>query len=288
MSHFSQIAAFIAVVEQNSFAAAAREQGVSTAAISRQISRLEAHLHAQLLHRTTRRVSLTEIGASYYQSCKKTLEELAAAEQDIAGSQAEAIGTLQVTSSRYFALEYLLPRLKEFMKLNPKLIVNLELAERFPDLETEKIDLIFGMAMPGNLDLVRKQVSTTRYVLCAAPTYLKKWGTPQTPADLSRHQYLAHSMRQPDNTLVFNTKQEIVMQPFLRINDSQALRECAIEGMGIVKLHDYLVAEAMKAGWLVEVLKNFRLPRQPIYLYYQKNKFLQAKIRKFIDFYTEN
>lgn len=285
MTQLSQITAFIAVVEHNSFAAAARSQGISTAAISRQISRLETALHAQLLHRTTRRITLTEIGASYYQNCKKALSELNEAEQAIAGSQETPTGTLNVISSRYFALEYIIPRLAEFMQLHPQLTVNLELAERFPDLQGEKIDLVFGMAMPGSLDLVCRQVSSTRYILCAAPAYLKKWVIPKVPGDLSHHRYLAHSMRQPDNVLTFRNNQEIYLQPFLRINDSLALRECAIQGMGIVKLHDYIVREALQEGRLVEILKNFQAPQQTVYLYYRQSKFLQSKIRCFIDFY---
>ena len=287
MSHFSQIAAFIAVVEQNSFAAAARQLSVSTAAISRQVARLETDLHAQLLYRTTRRVSLTEMGAEYYHQCKKALAGLAEAEQTISASQAVATGTLSITSSRYFALQYLLPRLPKFMAQNPKLEIKLELAERFPDLEKENIDLIFGMSMPESLDLVRKRVATTRYVLCASPQYLKKYPPPKTPEDLHRHRYLSHSMRRPDHVIFFKNNREVTVQPFLRINDSQALRDCAIQGMGIVQLHDYLVSDALKDGRLIELLKEFSQPQQPVYLYYQQSRYLQSKIRRFIDFYIK-
>jgi DNA-binding transcriptional LysR family regulator len=287
MSHFSQIAAFIAVVEQNSFAAAARQLSVSTAAISRQVARLEADLHIQLLYRTTRRVSLTEMGAEYYQQCKKALEGLAEAERTISASQAVATGTLSITSSRYFALQYLLARLPKFMAQNPKLEIKLELAERFPDLEKENIDLIFGMSMPDSLDLVRKRVATTRYVLCASPQYLKKYPPPKTPEDLHRYRYLTHSMRWPDHVILFKNNHEVTLRPFLRINDSQALRDCAIQGMGIVQLHDYMVSDALEDGRLIELLKNFSPPQQSVYLYYQQSRYLQSKIRRFIDFYMK-
>ena len=287
MPHFSQISAFIAVVAQNSFAAAARQLGVSTAAISRQVARLEADLHTQLLYRTTRRVTLTEIGTEYYQQCKKALEGLAEAERTISASQAVAIGTLSITSSRYFALQYLLPRLPKFMAQNPQLEIKIELAERFPDLEKENIDLIFGILMPESFDLVRKRVATTRYVLCASPQYLEKYPPPKTPEDLRRHRYLSHSTRSPDNVVIFKNNREITVQPFLRINDSQALRDCAIQGMGIVLLHDYMVSDALKEGRLIELLKDFSQAQQLVYLYYQQSRYLQPKIRRFIDFYTE-
>ena len=287
MPHFSQIAAFIAVVEQNSFAAAARQLGVSTAAVSRQVARLEADLRAQLLYRTTRQVTLTEIGTEYYQQCKKALEGLVEAEQTISASQSVATGTLSITSNRYFALQYLLPRLPKFMAKNPQLEIKIELAERFPDLKKENIDLIFGMSMPESLDLVRKRVATTRYVLCASPQYLKKYPPPKKPEDLRQHHYLAHSMRQPDNVLLFKNNREITVRPFLRINDSQALRDCALQGMGVVQLHDYMVTDALKDGRLIELLRDFSQLQQPVYLYYQQSRYLQPKIRRFIDFYTE-
>lgn len=152
MGKFDQITYFIAVVEEHGFAAAARKFGVSTAAVSRQIARLEAELKAELLVRTTRKLSLTDIGARYYQQCKKTLLELNEAEIAIANSRNEAVGILNVTSSRYFAMRFLLPYLPEFMELNPKLQIKIELAERFPDLAQENVDVLFGVSMEGPLN----------------------------------------------------------------------------------------------------------------------------------------
>jgi DNA-binding transcriptional LysR family regulator len=286
MSKFDQITAFIAVIEEHGFAAAARKHNVSTASISRQVSRLEASLKVQLIQRTTRQLSLTEVGAQYYQQAKKALDALQDAEMAIAGSQSEATGLLTVTSNRYFALHHLLPRLPEFMKLNPHLQINIELAERFPDLAQEGIDLIFGISMEGPLELVRKRVATTRYVLCASPDYLEEYGTPKVPTDLYQHRYITHAMRKPDNLLVFKDHKEIRIEPVLWLNDSQAMCDCAISGLGIVTLHDYIVTEALQKGLLIELPPEFQEPQQLIYLYYQKSRYLQPKIRKFIDFYT--
>jgi DNA-binding transcriptional LysR family regulator len=144
MSKLEQIEAFIAVVEEQGFAAAARKQALSTAAISRQVTRLESELKTDLLYRSTRQVSLTEIGHQYYQQCKKILRELSDLEVFIAGEQSEASGILSITSSRYFAIKFLIPRLPEFIAQNPKLTITLELAERFPDLVNENIDIGFS------------------------------------------------------------------------------------------------------------------------------------------------
>jgi DNA-binding transcriptional LysR family regulator len=286
MTKFDQIAAFIAVIEENGFAAAARKQQVSTAAISRQVARLESELKTQLIRRTTRQISLTEIGARYYQQAKKVMDDLLEAELAIADSQTTATGILTVTSNRYFAIQHLLPRLPEFMALNPHLKLNLELAERFPDLVQESIDLIFGVSIEGPQELVRKRVADTRYVFCAAPSYLEQYGMPRIPSDLSKHRYITHSMRKPDNVLVFKDNKEVQVNPILWLNDSRAICDCAIAGMGIAKLHDYIVAEAIHSGDLVEVLSGFQDTAQPVYLYYQQSRYLQPKIRKFIDFYT--
>jgi DNA-binding transcriptional LysR family regulator len=286
MSKFEQIEAFIAVVETHGFLGAAKKIGVSSAAISRQVSRLEAELKVELLRRTTRCVALTEVGSLYFQQCKKTLEELNQAEKDLAGSHSEAIGTLHVTSNRYFASQYILPYLPEFMALHPKLQIKLELAERFPNLAEEGIDLVFGVSLEGSPELVRKRFTTTRYVLSAAPIYLEKYGVPKQPTDLNKHHYITHSMRKPADSLIFKNNQQIYVEPILWLNDSQAMRECAIRGMGIVKLHDYMVLDALQAGRLIEILQEFQDPEQSVYLYYQPSRYLQPKIRHFIDFYT--
>lgn len=287
MSKFDQISAFIDVIEENGFAAAAKKRNVSTAAISRQVAQLEAYLKTQLIRRTTRQLALTEAGREYYQQTKKIMTDLEAAEGAISQSMIEARGVLTVTSNRYFSMTHILPRLPEFMALNPFLKINIDLAERFPDLSREETDLVFGVSLDGPLELVRKKVATTRYVICASPSYLKQYGEPLEPSDLYKHRYITHTMRTPDNTLVFNTNQEIQLQPILGLNDSRAMCDCALAGMGIVKLHDYIVEDSIKNGDLVEVLSQYGDPIQSIYLYYQQTRYLQPKIRRFIDFYTE-
>ncbi len=285
MSKFERIATFISVIEENGFAAAARKKDVSTAAISRQIAALEKDLGIQLLNRTTRQISLTEIGEDYFQQCKKILSELQEAENAITKSKNKATGSLHVMANRYFAVTHILPRLAEFMRLNPQVRVHFQLAERFPHLEKEGIDILFGVSIEGAAELVRRRVSGTRYVLCASPRYLKKYGVPKHPSDLVKHKYITHSIRQPNNVVYFKEGKEIHVNPILWLNDSYAMRECAIHGMGIVNLHDYMVADAIKEKKLIEILREYQEPYKNIYLYYQKSRYLQPKIRRFIDFF---
>lgn len=285
MSKLERIQTFLSVIEANGFAAAARIKGISTAAISRQISALETDLGVELIQRTTRQIQLTEIGEVYYQQCKKTLSELNDAEIAISESRNEASGDLRVMVNRYFAAVYLLPKLSEFMKQNPNLRVHLQLAERFPNLEKEGIDILFGVSVEGSSQLVRRRVTTTRYVLCATPAYLKKYGVPKKPTDLINHRYITHSIRNPNDVIHFKNEVNIHMTPILWLNDAYAMLECALNDMGIVNLHDYMVSEALLQGKLIQILAEYQMPETQVYLYYQQNRFLHAKIRRFIDFY---
>lgn len=287
MNKMANIQTFILVVEEGSFAGAARQQGLSTAAISRQIAALEGDLKALLLKRTTRRISLTEIGSQYYHQVKKTLKALAEAEYEIISSLDACIGTLKITANRYFALEFLIPSLSEFMAIHPELQVQIELAERFPDLRDENMDLIFGIAMEEAQDWVRLKIRDTRYVLCASPRYLEKHGIPEKPADLARHRYITHSMRKDPETLRFKNSLEMHVKSSLWLNDALAMRNCAILDMGIVNLHDYMVNDALEKGSLIEVLPACQETKQAVYVYYEKSRYLQPKIRHFLDFYRQ-
>ncbi len=286
MNKLACISALIAVIEENGFAAAAKKQQVSTAAISRQIAALESYLGVMLLKRTTRKVSLTEQGLAYFEECKQTLSNLHQAENALKSSQQEASGQLHILSNRYFAEKQLIPKLKPFMQSNPLLTIKLELAERFPDFSKEDIDIAFGISMEGPPFLVRRQVAKTRYVLCAAPEFLATHGTPKTPQELIKFHYITHSMRQPDNTILLDNNLAILVQPILWFNDSRAMCDAAISGLGIARLHDYVVEDALAMGSLVEILSEYQQQTVPVYLYYQQNRFLLPKIRKCIDYFT--
>ncbi len=140
--------------------------------------------------------------------------------------------------------------------------------------------------MEGPKDYVRRRIATTQEIVCAAPAYLKKWGVPQKPSDLTKHPILMHSgAPKLVNTLLFKGDTEVTVQPIAYFNDAKALVECTINGMGISKLRDYMMEQEIAKGRLVEILPSYRTPAQSIYLYYQANRYLQPKIRSFIDFY---
>ncbi len=288
MNKLECITTFITVIEEMSFAKAAKKLKLSTPAVSRQITKLEQDLQVQLLSRTTRRLTLTELGQAYYQQCKKTLSDFIDAELMIKGNQKEAKGLLHVMCNRYFAETFILPRLPHFLAQNPNLQLKIDVAEKFPDLGQEGIDIIVGISMEGPPDLKRRQIASTRYILCASPDYLKKHGMPKTAQELRKHHYITHHMRVPDNIIQLDNNEEVIINPILWLNDSRLMRDCAIQGLGMVRLHDYILKQALDNKQLIEILPELHQKIIPVYLYYQPTRFVQPKIRNFIDFFTQD
>ncbi len=285
MSQFKQLEAFVSVIEQGGFAAAGTKLHLTSAAISKQVKALEESLAAELIKRDTRNFALTEIGTQYFEKAKVILAQLKEANLMISQTQVEPTGTLKIVSHRHFAEHIILPKLPLFLKNYPKLTLKLELAERFPDLNREEIDLLLGVSLEMT-DFIQKKIGETRYIFCASPAYLQEFGTPKKPEDLKSHHYLTHSMREKPQFVEFKNHSDVFVEPHLWLNDSNALRECAVQGLGIVKLHDYFVKEDIAAGRLIEVYPNQTEPKQALYLYYRKGRYLEPKTKAFIDFYS--
>lgn len=287
MTDFSQIKTFVLVSELGSLAAAARTLGVSPAAISKQLTKLEEELGLQLLLRSTRKLELTEVGINYCFQCRRILEEVEAASALISQIKVVPNGALKVVSGRHFATSYIVPNVKEFLLKYPKIELNLELAERIPDLNTEAIDILIGMSISATGDVIQKRIGTTSYSLCASPDYLKQFGIPKKPEDLKNHRYIAHSMRKPDNELIFHNKEVVALTPYLRVNDTETMLNFALDGLGVVKLHHYVVKKHLEQGLLHELLSSYNTSEVPIYVAYPQRRFIASKVRCFIDFITE-
>ena len=286
MSKLSLIKIFVQVVENNGFSKTANKLGITTPAISKQIAKLEQKLNTQLFTRTTRNVTLTSIGRIYYEHCKQILEAVSESERAISHLHSEPMGKLRITSGRYFAKKYIIPHLLELRILYPNLIIDIEVAERTPDLTHENIDIIFGSDYIDAANLNKKLLTESRYIICGAPNYLKKHGAPNTPSDLNKHFYITHSMRNLNNILHFNNQQQICVEPKLYLNDAESMLYAAINGIGLVSLHEYIVADAIKQGSLVPLLQEYSLDKRKIYIFYKKSLYLEPKIHHFIDFIT--
>ena len=282
MNKIEKIQAFIAIADCQSFSKAAQTLGLSLPAVSRQLLALEQELKVTLIERNTRYTGLTAAGEQYYSSVKPLIMQLQAAAEMLGGHQLEAGGELRVLATPYYAEKLIFPRLKQFMQAHPKVKVVIETAERFPELNKEA-DIVFGVTMQGSENLVRKRIAETTYVLCAAPSYLAEFGIPSTPDQLIKHRYITHIMRTPQDKITLDHGLSVKLQPYLSLNSSSAMLECALQGLGVVWLHEYVVAEAVKNQLLVPLLKKFTQKTFPVYLYYKKTAFLPLKVRRFID-----
>lgn len=287
MSKFKQLEAFVCVIEEGSFAAAGLRLHLTPAAISKQIKALEESLSTELIRRNTRNLALTDIGEQYFAKAKTILAEVKEADMLILQTQKEPAGILRMVIMHYFAEDIILPRLDEFLKKYPKLTLQLELAERLPDLIREEIDLVFGISIEAYPDFVKKSISRTRYVFCASPEYIKNFGLPLLPEDLKKHRYITHSMRKRAQFVSFKNHTDIYVEPYLWLNDSDAIRACACMGLGIAKLHEYFVRQDIAAGRLIALYSDYTEPEQDIYLYYRQSLHTNPKIKAFINFYTE-
>jgi len=285
MSHLTQMETFVKVVECNSFAAASREIGISNAAVSKQVSRLEERLGVQLLKRTTRRLELTDAGSCYFEQCKKVIEEAYEADSLVTQLRTEPQGTLKVLTGSHFAEKKIIPDLPAFMEKFPKINFDLVIDERIPDFKKEGVDIMIGHNILLPEEFVQRKIMTTRYAFCASPSYLEKFGTPNQPTDLANHRYITHSMRTPNNIIQFKGEKQMQVNPYLHVNNATAMYLCALQGLGIIKLHHYVVADAIKKGDLVEILEKYNEGKIYLNVSYLHRRFVPSKIRAFIDFY---
>ncbi len=275
---------FLCVAENGSFTAAANKMGVSKAAISNTIRLLEESLKTPLFIRTTRSIRLTEEGELLLDQCRKIKNELDTAQELITGFNKSPSGHLRVSCNPYFSEKLLANIIKKYIEKYPEVTVDILSEERMPDMHREQIDIVFGINWPAPQDIVARPIGETRYVLCASPEYLKSCGTPKTIKDLEHHAYIPHSGRRIDNVIVdLKQKQPLNLSPRLKLNSAHFMKTCALNHLGIIQLHDYMVENELKNGSLIEILKPHIKPAIPLYVYYQKHRFVQPKIKKFIE-----
>lgn len=284
MGELSRLHMFKEVADKQSFVKAAEICGVSKAAISKQISLLEKKLGVQLLDRSTRHVSLTQLGQIYLNQIRELLVGLEEASLLVSQIHKAPSGRLRVTAARIFGERFIIPHLSKFLNKYPSIRLELELAERIPDIIHENIDISVGMSVSGSPNCIQKTIAKTKYILCASPLYLKEMGVPKTPDELIHHRYIAHSMRKPDNEIQFANGKHLYLNPYLRVNDAATMLDFAKKNLGIVLLHEYVVKEDLLKKNLIRILEKFEKPEIPLFLNYQAQRFLLPKIRCFIEF----
>lgn len=180
----------------------------------------------------------------------------------------------------------LLPQLPQFLERYPKLQLNLEIQESSANFVTDKVDVLYGVSIPGPTHWEQKQIGVTRYVLCASPGYIKRAGTVQDIADLHNHRYLTHTGRNPDNLIRFKS-QEILVSPYLWFNNYDGLFGAALQDLGLIWVHHPAVEPLLQTGQMIELLAHEAPPAQPVYLQYLHGEYIDPKVRAFVDFFSK-
>ena len=284
------ISEFVYVAEYESFTRTAKELGISTAQVSRQISALEQRLNIKLLYRTTRKVSLTEEGRVFYQHCRGVLDGLDAAEQAVSNLQSKPQGRIKLTAPVTYGEQQLLPLINDFMVQYREIEVTAFLSNQKLDLVEGGYDLAIRIGKLSDSTMMAKKLSRRTNFVCAAPAYLKKYGIPHSLSDLKQHNCLLgtrdywHFTEDSSNV---DTEKNLRVSGSVQYNSGHSLVDAALKGLGIVQLPDYYVQKHLASGALVSVLDNYREPEEGIWAIYPHNRHLSPKIRLLVDYLTE-
>lgn len=282
---------FARVVEEKGFSAAARRLGLSKSAVSKQISQLEDRVGARLLNRTTRRLSLTDVGAAFYERCARILAEAEEAELAVSHLQTVPRGTLRISGPVSFGRRYLASAITEFLSSYPELRVDLILNDRVVDLVEEGYDVAVRIGRLADSSLIARRLCPMPRLLIASPAYVQKHGRPQKPEDLLKHNCLLYSYQATGEAWQLQgagtAPVTVHVTGNFRANNGEVLLEGALAGLGIAMLPAFMAGPDLCAGRLVEVLPADRDPAQAVSAVYPHNRHLSAKVRLFVDFLAE-
>jgi DNA-binding transcriptional LysR family regulator len=285
---------FVRVVEAGSFTKAAALASVTTPQMSRAITDLEARLHTRLLHRTTRHMSLTEAGERYLQHCEQILAHVDLAEAEAAGAGAQPTGKLRVHATTGFGAHHLAPLIALYNKRFPDVMIELVLAQRVPDIIEEGFDVAVVVARElADSALVSQRIGSVYTILCASAAYLARHPAPMNLADLNKHTCLQLVLPDvPNGQWHFDGVEEPVFHHLrptpLTVNVAEALAGSIREGMGIGPLPLSVALPGLRDGSLVRVLPGHRLRANNIYALYASRRYLDAKIKTFVEFLREH
>ena len=281
--------AFVRVVEHRSFSAAATALDLTPSAVSKLVARLEKRLGVRLLRRTTRRLTLTSEGEAYFFRARQVLSEIDAIEADIALSRAVPRGRLHVNASIAFAVYQLAAALPEFLARYPELRIELSVSDRMIDLVEEGADVTIRNGPVTDLTLTARKIAEFERTVCASPDYVARYGAPRTPADLATHACIA--MTTTPARWPFQSARGIThvnIGPKITTDNGEAALRLALQGVGIVRLSDMIVAESIRRGLLVTLLTDFHHPEPlPVSALYEAGRLRLPKVRVFVEFLIE-
>ncbi|EHS49476.1 transcriptional regulator, LysR family [Rhizobium sp. PDO1-076] len=291
MDRLTGMEVFVKSVECGSFSAAADVMQMSSQLVGKHVQKLEQHLGVQLLHRSTRRQSLTDFGQIFYERAKIILAEVETAESMAEETRAVPAGRLRVNAPVSFGMRTLSPVLPKFMKLYPEVAVELTLANRAVDLIDEGYDAVFRVGELSDSGLIARRLSPYRLALCASPEYLAKAPPLSSPQDLTRHECLGFSHTELRTHWTFNGpdgRHVIPVTSRLVADHGEPLLCAALAGLGIMLQPLELVRDYLDDGQLVELLPAYTVPMRPLHVLYAPDRRLTPKLRSFLDFVVAN
>ncbi|MEO6293426.1 MAG: LysR family transcriptional regulator [Burkholderiaceae bacterium] len=284
----SEMAFFSLLASKGSFSATALELGISKPAVSKRLAQLEARLGVQLLIRTTRRSGLTPEGEIYLAHARRILADIDDMEQQVGSSMAAPKGLLRVNATLGFGRSQIAPLISEFIKTQPHVQVQLQLTVNPPLLSDDVFDVCIRFGEPPDARVIARRIAANRRLICAAPVYLQRRGTPKTPAELATHDCIG--IRQGDEsygTWHFSTgsKTETVkVRGNLSTNDGEIAVNWALAGHGLVMRAEWDIAKYLRSGRLVQVLESYQTPNADIYAVFPQRHQTAARVRTFVDF----
>lgn len=280
--------AFVAVAEHGSFAAAAVQLQVSAVMVGKYIQQLEAHLGTALLQRNTRHQRLTEAGAAYLAGCRQVLEQVQQAEADVAGLQRQPQGLLRISAPTTWGSCVLAPLLSGLLRAQPLLNIELDLSNRRVDLIEDGFDAAIRVGPLPSQELVARPLPPYAMSLCASPAYLRRHGTPRTPADLAGHDCLSHLAWRGGHGWQLANGEQVDWDARLSSNDGYALREAAVAGAGLILQPTALLAEDIAAGRLKPLLRDYVPAPRPMHLIYLPDRRPRPRLQCFVEYVLQH
>ncbi|MEM9358220.1 MAG: LysR substrate-binding domain-containing protein [Pseudomonadota bacterium] len=287
MDRLSGMEAFVAVVEEGSFSAAARKLEISRAVVGKRVAALEKELGAQLLNRTTRHVSTTGAGTEFYERARSIVSEFAVANQELSRNQSEPAGIVKIGVPMSFGQTHLTPMLLDFMQQYPKIIVHLTLSDRFVDVLAEGYDLVLRIGEMEDSSLIMRRIASLDRILYASPDYIEKTGSPSSPTDLTHHRILHYGYERTG--LIWQLRSEtdtanVEVGASFCANNGEVLLAAAVADHGIALLPRFIADPELERGRLVRVLPEYAASSVDLVALWPSNRLLPTRVRRLIDF----
>jgi DNA-binding transcriptional LysR family regulator len=290
MDKLTSMNVFVRVAKAGSFAGGARDLDISRAMATKHIMHLESVLGTRLFNRTTRSLSLTDVGASYLERCQQVLLEVEEMEAAVTHLQTEPRGLLRISAPPVIGATHIAHAVAAFMKIHPDLTVEMILQSSPGDLIDEGIDVAISLGALDDTSMFARKLASSSLVVCGSPDYFAQHGIPQTPEDLEDHSCLVNWAIAPRNKWLFKGEAGytgITVSGRMQANVADPIRIAAINGLGLVMLPTYIVGRDIEKGRLKVVLENYTSPPLDVHAVYPHRKYLSAKVRGFMDFLQE-